>query len=115
MTVSKHFTDTMPMKQDSRGLIRQNETSSEKYANSSKCYMDDTDFFSTETNAVPISLRLFAIYLRLLNCLYRKQLEKYSAKRDRVFRLRVDQTLRGSLSYDTKINLLTPCSLERFS
>ena len=33
----------------------------EKYANSSKYYMDDTDFFSTETITVPINLKLLAI------------------------------------------------------
>ena len=37
------------------------KTGSEKCANSSKYYMDDTDFFSTETITVPIGFRLFAI------------------------------------------------------
>ena len=36
-------------------------TVSEKYANSSKYYMDDTDLFSTETITLPIDFRLFAI------------------------------------------------------
>ena len=36
-------------------------TVSEKYANNSKYYMDDTDYFSTETIAVPTGFRLFAI------------------------------------------------------
>ena len=49
-------------------------TVSEKYANSSKYYMDDTDFFSTETITVSI---FFSDCSRLLNnyCLYRKQSE----------------------------------------
>ena len=34
---------------------------SEKYTNSSKYYLDETDFFSTETITVPIVFRLFAI------------------------------------------------------
>ena len=33
----------------------------EKYANSSKYHMYDTDFFSTETITAPIGFRLFAI------------------------------------------------------
>ena len=57
-------------------------TVSEKYANSSKYYMDDTDLFSTETITVPI---VFSDCSRLLNCLCRKQSEKYSAKWDRGF------------------------------
>ena len=36
-------------------------TVSEKYANSSKYYMDDTDFFPTQTITVPIGFRLFTI------------------------------------------------------
>ena len=36
-------------------------TVSEKYANSSKYYMGDTDFFSTEMITEPIGFRLFAI------------------------------------------------------
>ena len=37
------------------------KTVSKKYANGSKYYMDDTDFFLTESIAVPIGFRLFAI------------------------------------------------------
>ena len=33
----------------------------EKYANSSKYFTDDTDFFSTETITMPIGFILFAI------------------------------------------------------
>ena len=56
-------------------------TVSEKYANSSNYYMDATDFFSTET----IPLRSVSDFSRLLNFLYREELEKYSAKWDRGF------------------------------
>ena len=53
-------------------------TVSEKYANSSKYYMGNTDFFSTETITVPISFRLFTI--AQLSLLYHKQ---YPAQWDR--------------------------------
>ena len=54
-------------------------TVSEKYANSSKYYMDDTNFFLTET----VTCRSVSDCSRLLNCLYRNQSVKYSAKWDR--------------------------------
>ena len=37
------------------------KTVSEKYANSSKYYIDDTYFFLTETINMPIGFRLFAV------------------------------------------------------
>ena len=46
-------------------------TVSEKYANSSNYYMDDTDFFSTKT----IPLRSVSDFSRLLNFLNREESE----------------------------------------
>ena len=53
---------------------------SEEYANSSKKYMDDTEFFSTETIDVPICFRLFVIAEL-------RQLDIYSAKWDQGFKI----------------------------
>ena len=57
------------------------KTVSDKYANSSKYYMDDTDFFSTEAITVPIGFRLFTIAQLSPS----KTIGKYLAKWDRVF------------------------------
>ena len=61
-------------------------TVSEKYANSSKYFMNDTDFFSTEKITKPIGFRLFVI--AQLSC---KQSEKYSAKWNRGLNLTYSQ------------------------
>ena len=53
-------------------------TVSEKYANSSRNLMDDTDLFSTDTNTLPIGFSVCDCSI-----VYCKQWEKYSAKWDR--------------------------------
>ena len=77
-TVSGHFSDILRTKQDSWGLIRQNESSFREIRKQFNiiCGLYRFRFNRNDCRAD---------WSRFLNCLYRRQSEKYSAKWDRGF------------------------------